>query len=249
MISLITCSNQPARFEAVKQMYDRAMAGVEWEIIGIHDAKSLAEGYNRGVARARGDIVIFSHDDVEVLNPDLPQRVAKHLEKFDLIGVAGTTRLVGPAWFMAGYPYIFGQVAHPNASSQWTVAVYNAPRVCITGIQALDGVIMAARRDLLSRIKFDEMTFDGWHHYDVDFSYAAYCAGNRVAVVCDIAMLHQSQGVFNADWRTYAERFRRKWLPDLPHLSVPTLIWTNVRAATRADCLQIMNPPFWRDAQ
>jgi GT2 family glycosyltransferase len=247
MISLITCSHQQARFDAVKQMYDRAMAGVEWEMIRIADAKSLAEGYNRGVAQSRGDIVIFSHDDVEVLNPEFPQRIARHLEKFDLIGVAGTTRIVGPAWFLAAYPYIFGQVAHPGDTTPWSVAVYNAPRPIVGEIQALDGLVMAARREMLSRIRFDEVTFDGWHHYDVDFSYAAYCAGFRVGVACDIAMLHQSTGRFSADWQTYAERFRRKWMPDLPNPPMPTLIWTNVYVATRADCLQIMNPPFWLD--
>jgi GT2 family glycosyltransferase len=248
MISLVTCSNDSARFDAVKQMYDRAMAGAEHEVIRIPDAKSLAEGYNRGIAKARGDIVIFSHDDVEVISPEFPLRIARHLENFDLIGVAGTTRLVAPSWVLAGYPYIFGQVVHTSRTGAWSVSIYNAPRPSIGGIQALDGLFMAARRELLNRVKFDEVTFDGWHHYDLDFSYAAYSAGFKIGVACDIAILHHSRGKYDAAWDSYSERFRLKWMPDLKPNPVPTMVWTTLYLNTRADCLQIMNPPFWLDA-
>jgi len=40
-----------------------------YEIVAVRDARSLAEGYNRGVARSSGDIVILSHDDIEFLDP------------------------------------------------------------------------------------------------------------------------------------------------------------------------------------
>jgi hypothetical protein len=36
------------------------------EIIGIHDARSLADGYNRGIAQSRGEHIILSHDDIEI---------------------------------------------------------------------------------------------------------------------------------------------------------------------------------------
>ena len=50
------------------------------EIIGIHDARSLAEGYNRGLrTRRRATIVVFSHDDVDVVTPDVGERLATHL--------------------------------------------------------------------------------------------------------------------------------------------------------------------------
>jgi hypothetical protein len=246
MFSLIICSNNPARLAAVRAMYEIAFTGANWEFIHIPDAQSLTSGYNRGVAMAKGDILVFSHDDMEVLSPELPKRIESHLQKFDLIGVAGTSRLIAPAWFLAGYPYIFGQVAHPLPDGGgFSVAVYNAPDKIVGSIQALDGVIMAARREVLTRVKFDEVTFDGWHHYDVDFSFASYQAGFRIGVACDIAVLHNSPGIFQGAWSTYAERFARKWLPGLPQKYKQNFVWTNVPVASKADCLQIMNPPFW----
>ena len=68
-----------------------AFAAEPWEMIQIHDAASLAEGYARGVARSRGEILLFSHDDVEILNPQhFVKRLRGHLANYDLIGVAGT---------------------------------------------------------------------------------------------------------------------------------------------------------------
>jgi len=39
--------------------------------VRIPDARSLAEGYNRGLRRARGDLLLFSHDDVRIVTPGL----------------------------------------------------------------------------------------------------------------------------------------------------------------------------------
>ncbi len=49
----------PCRFDVVLLMPVRtgragSVTGIAHEIVGIHDARSLAEGYNRGAARARG---------------------------------------------------------------------------------------------------------------------------------------------------------------------------------------------------
>src|SRR2546423_736428 len=113
MISVIICSIDRAKFDCVTAMYYRLIPQVQ--VIGIHDAPSLAEGYNRGIAQSSGDLLILSHDDIEIVNQDFHARLISHLNKFDLVGVAGTTKLIAPGWMGAGPPHIFGQVVHPNA--------------------------------------------------------------------------------------------------------------------------------------
>jgi hypothetical protein len=51
MISVIICSIEQSKYAAVSSMYEQMLAGDEHELIPISDAKSLAEGYNRGIAR------------------------------------------------------------------------------------------------------------------------------------------------------------------------------------------------------
>ena len=103
MISVIICSIDRGKFERASAMYRQLIPQVE--IVGIHDAASMAEGYSRGIAQSRGEFLIFSHDDVQIINPDFETRLMAHLNQFDLVGIAGTTKLVGPGWMGAGASY------------------------------------------------------------------------------------------------------------------------------------------------
>jgi hypothetical protein len=102
VISIVVCSIDPVKFAAVTRNFAAAMGDVHYEIVGIHDARSLCEGYNRGIARARGEICVFAHDDIEILAPDLPGALRRHLRDHDVVGVAGATRLAGMGWANAG---------------------------------------------------------------------------------------------------------------------------------------------------
>ena len=48
MISFVICSIDAGKFNAMKQNIAQAMDPAPYEIVGVHDAKSLCEGYNRG---------------------------------------------------------------------------------------------------------------------------------------------------------------------------------------------------------
>ena len=95
MISVVFCSIDPARADAIERHYERLLGDEPHEIVAVRDARSLAEGYNRGVARYSGNIVVLSHDDIEFLDP-APRlgTLKKHLADADLVGIAGTTKVV-----------------------------------------------------------------------------------------------------------------------------------------------------------
>src|SRR5829696_8291577 len=143
MLSLVICSRDDARFGRAEAAYRAALSSVQHEIIRIPDARGMSEGYSRGIARTRGELLLLSHDDVELLSPDaFAPRLFGHMERFDLIGIAGTTRTVGPGWSMAGPPHLYGQVAHENANAPLRVNIFSAPARFVGGVQALDGVLM-----------------------------------------------------------------------------------------------------------
>lgn len=254
MISVVVCSADEAKFAAVARMYANALAGAAHEVVRVADARSLAEGYRRGIASARGEILALSHDDVEVLSPDLPGRLRQHLADYNLIGVAGTTRLAGPGWLSAGPPYIFGQVAHPmpprlGKPPEYSVDVYGAPAPVVPGVCGLDGLFLAMRRAVAEAVPFDAATFDGFHLYDLDFTFAAHRAGFRLAVCNDIHLLHHSPGHFDdVRWEEYARRFVQKWAAHLPQTTTPPrrFKWATVIVNDRKAILEVMNPPHWR---
>jgi hypothetical protein len=226
-------------------MYEALFRGRQWELIHIADARSLAEGYNRGFASSRGDILIFSHDDIDIFSPDMPSRLEMHLQTYDVVGLAGTTKLIGPAWHYAGPPHIFGQVAGPHESGKIIVGVFGAPRPVMGDIQAIDGLFMAARRSVFSKVSFDP-AFDGFHLYDIDFSYAAYRAGLKVAVASDICVFHASPGNYDEKWKESAKKFVLLKLAHLPRVPYRTFDSTTVMVSSLAEALEIMNPPYWR---
>lgn len=246
IISVIICSRDARKFSLVASMYRRLLSPTASEIIHIPDARSMAEGYNRGFERSSGRILLFSHDDVAVLAPDFETRLRGHMEKFDVLGVAGTTRLVGPAWHAAGYPYIFGQVAHATAEpTPFAVTVYGTPRRSAGGIQALDGLFFAAHRHVFERVGFDAERFDGFHLYDVDFTFRAHLAGFRLGVAGDLHVFHASAGNFDSEWSRYAARFVHKHGPRLPPSDNRTHHWVVVSVSTREQILEVMTPAHW----
>lgn len=217
--SVIVCSIEAIKFARIYQCYCHLLSGYPHEIIGIHDAASLAEAYNRGIAQSTGDILIFSHDDILILDPDFANKLVQRLENLDILGFVGTDQLITATWFGAGQPHLHGVVAHGKPGNpHLTLDVYGVHDWPVAkNIQAVDGFCMVATRSAAQAVGFDATTFDGFHLYDLDFSYSAYLAGYRLGVCCDIPIIHESAGNFGHQHLQYAERFVLKHVERLGH--------------------------------
>jgi len=243
-LSIVVCSIDAEKYARVCANYRALFAGREIELIGIHDARSLAEGYNRGIARASGDALILSHDDIEILSADFASRVGAHLRDYDLIGIAGTTRLVGGRWAAAGDPYIYTLITSPdgNRTGYATMLLGGGPLV-VPGIEALDGVFVAMRSEVARAVPFDAETFDGFHLYDLDWSFRAHRAGFRLAVCRDIVLIHESTGRYDAEWERYRLRFEAKHRGALHAIGAPKEgARASLSAVTREEILRRCDP-------
>ena len=214
--SIVVCSVDPARLATMQASFRAALGEREHEFVVIRDARSLSEGYQRGAAQARHELVVFSHDDVQVATPDAFDVLQRALERHAIVGVAGSDRASGPAAAWAGHPHLFGTVAYPSAAG-FKATVYSLATGTLGGMQALDGLLFAARRETALAVGFDAQTFDGFHFYDLDFVYRAQRAGHSVAVTTALLAIHASEGSFDDAWRRYAGRFLRKF----PELDAP----------------------------
>jgi hypothetical protein len=204
-ISIVTCSNDDPQFAAMAASYATALADWPHDMVRIADARSLAEGYNRGAAAAGGEILIFTHDDVEILAGDFGHRLARRLAECDILGIAGATRATGPAWPYAGWPFLHGAVIYPDGSG-YRVTAYSRKVPLARGIRVMDGVFLAMDRRLALQIGWDEETCDGFHGYDVDFTLRAAQAGMRLAVASDLGIVHRSSGSFDDRWESTARK-------------------------------------------
>jgi len=213
-ISFIVCSISPAKLQRLRADLELHFRGNDWELIHIGDARSLCEGYNRGLARASGELLVFCHDDIGLLREDFVTRLRRHLARYDVVGIAGTDRLTGPTWFWQGPPHTYMWTAAMPRNNACLISLLGAAGPVIENAQALDGVFIAARRSVFSTLEFDAATFDGFHFYDLDFSYRAHRAGLNCAIALDLLLWHESGGSFDQRWQHYADRFLAKF-PEL----------------------------------
>jgi GT2 family glycosyltransferase len=220
LVSFVVCSIDPARLARLRADLELHWRSQDWELVHVGDARGLSEGYTRGLQRARGELIVCCHDDIGLLCDDFADRLRANLAVHDLIGIAGTDRLSGPAWHWAGPPHTASWVCLPRPDGSIVAGLLGTTAPPMRGAQALDGVFLAGRRDTFERIGFDADTFDGFHFYDLDLSYRAHRAGLDCAVALDLLIWHQSGGDFRASWNEYAGRFLTKF-PELEPVAPP----------------------------
>jgi predicted O-linked N-acetylglucosamine transferase (SPINDLY family) len=214
-VSVIVCSIRPDYFSSLKISLAQQFAAHDFELIGIHDAKSLCEGFNRGAREAKGDVLVFCHDDISFVHADFGERVLAHLGHADVVGLAGASELVSGDWRHAGAPHLAGQILHrPPAGQEGFLYHVIGLHEMHASLKALDGVWLAMHRRVWETVRFDEQTFDGFHLYDVDFTYRAARAGLHLAAPHDLLLLHYSTGRYDATWQRYNRRFLAKF-PEL----------------------------------
>jgi hypothetical protein len=212
-LTVVVCSIDEAKLARCRRALEESLPP-GFEFIVIRDARGLAEAYNRGLAAARGEAIVFLHDDVEILSPDAGAILSRSLSRADVIGVAGTRRLAGPTLGWAGQQSLSGWLVHgSSASSVWDFSALGLHGGLIGGMQALDGCLLAARTRAARAIGFDSATFDAFHFYDLDFCLRAHRAGLRVAVATDMLVAHASRGSLGAAWDAQAARFKAKFAP------------------------------------
>ena len=204
------CSIDEARLERTTALYRRLLASVPHEIVAIRNPASLASAYNDIVQGSEADVVVLSHDDIDVLTGDFAARLSDALDSFDAVGVVGTTKLAGPAIGWSGHPNLRGWIVHrPMDQEQWCADALH-PTARAANIVALDGVFLAAHRRVFVDVPFDVTTFDGFHLYDLDWSYRTSSRGYRLGVAGDLLLVHASRGNYASEWERYAKRFWQK---------------------------------------
>jgi GT2 family glycosyltransferase/glycosyltransferase involved in cell wall biosynthesis len=211
--SVIICSIEAAKYARICENYKRLLANYYFEIIGIHNATSLAEGYTRGIEKSTGEILIFSHDDIIIIDDEFSTKIIDRLKKFDLIGFAGASKLVEGKWIGASNDFLHGAIAHAlPKSDSLTLNIFGIQEwPVISDIKALDGLCIICNRHIFNTVKFDSITFNGFHLYDLDISFSAYLSGFKIGVCCDIPIIHESGGNFDEKYKEYSRRFEKKY--------------------------------------
>ena len=81
-------------------------------------------------------------------------------------------------------------------------------------------------------------TFDGFHHYDLDFTFAAHLAGFRLGIASDIHILHESSGAHDEKWHHYLARFEQKYAGQLNRMPARPVLLSTVAVGSKQEILK-----------
>lgn len=223
MISIIVCSiNKDARASFSERL--EKTIGVEHELILIpNDIENLSicAAYNKGARAAKHPFLCFVHEDVTFHTPNWGAGLIENLRNMDtgFLGLAGATlktRNPSPWWITHSDPLATSYCrAHYIQSGREQSQSYNTDRL-LEEVLDLDGFFLACSRETWLQTGFDEMTFRGFHFYDMDVCMSAHMKGLKNYVYSGCRIEHHSTGSLNRGWINGAEAFQRKWQANLP---------------------------------
>ena len=177
--------------------------------------KGLSKYYNECIEKYKDtDCIVFTHDDVDIINSDLTYQLQTAFQHYDVVGVAGC---VNPKildrnlwhWMAGDKGNCRGIAGHPVSKKEFYVTSFGpTPSRAVI----IDGVFMALKTDKIykSKVRFDEQFM--FHHYDIDFSLTCNKNGIRIGV-WPLLINHQSPGLkdFDSKWNDSNQKFLNKW--------------------------------------
>jgi len=185
--------------------------------LAFANRRGLPEIYNARISAKDGqEILVFIHDDVWIDDYFLADRVTEGLERYDVIGVAGNRRKIPsqPVWAFLDDRLTWDHRVNLTGAVAWgdhpfgPISFFGeVPADC----ELLDGVFLAAKKEVLREngVLFDPR-FD-FHFYDMDFCRSARQRGLRMGT-WPICLTHQSCGSFGTEqWRQRYRGYIEKW--------------------------------------
>lgn len=172
------------------------------------ELNSMTKKYNEGIKRigklTKNDSVVFIHEDVNILDPHFEGKIAMIMASnpdIGVLGVYGTTQYAGGGWWsFERNTYAVGSIMQMVKDGR----IYNMrdnlpPNMINKDIVTVDGCMMVVRADVLKQMQFDE-NIKGYHQYDNSFCLELLLNTKYKVAVCDVNILHASEGEPNEDW-------------------------------------------------
>lgn len=228
MISLIICSRKSYIPLELKDNISETI-GLEYELIVVDNSKnkySIFSAYNEGVKRAIFPFLCFIHDDILFHTQDWGTKVINHFQntKVGLIGTMGSHFMPKTpiGWYQSrvtsggGLQRVLKN--KKNSVEEQMDLIYLKDKLSIEAV-VVDGLWFCIPKSMFSQISFDELTFNGFHCYDLDICLQTRKAGFQVRIISDILIEHFSYGSFTEEWVKNTVLFFEKWKEQLPQVA------------------------------
>jgi glycosyltransferase involved in cell wall biosynthesis len=217
MISVVYCTRQ-TKPEHKEHLIKSSGLHKHIEVIEIiNNGESLTKAYNRGLKEAKNNIVVFSHDDLTVETKQWGTKLIKQFEKnpeYAIIGVAGSKNMPVSGRWWENPKKMYGRVAHTHEGKTWLSSYSEDLGHELEEVVVCDGVWFAVDKTRIKK-EFNE-NVEGFHFYDVTFSFENHLKGAKVGITTTIRINHQSIGQTNDSWEKNRADFSETYQAHLP---------------------------------
>jgi len=209
MISFIVPTTDNAQLDRLRTSLNQL--GQPFELIPVYNSLSFFDCWRKGVKKAKGDYLIFTHQDTEYYYlPDLDKEFTK---KVGMCGVAGT-KLIDrsePWWYDKKRLHsglLSGQIYHNAIRSKGlsTFGPYGDE------LKVLDGVCLVTQKDILLKVGIPDLDWCAWDYYDHVICMEYIKRGYKLKTI-PIIMVHKSDGVTRErEFYKAEDRFKKEYL-------------------------------------
>jgi GT2 family glycosyltransferase len=206
----------------------------EPELVLIDNAaeqfSSAAKALNYGGGKARGDYLMFVHQDVELLSSTWLEDVEMILDSLPNFGVAG---IAGVSERLKGISSNMKQGDPPMPT--WHFAVEKSLEV-----QTLDECLIIIPKVVFDVNMFDEEVCDDWHLYSVDYCLSIKQLGFK-AFVLPLQVHHRSAGYsMSSSYYSTLKKILKKHKDHYPMIYTTMGSWNTSRSVNaNRICLRI----------
>lgn len=173
-IAFIICSNDEQETEECLFYLANLKIPEEYEkdIVLVHNASSMASGYNTGMKRTDAKYKVYMHQDTFIINQNFIFElldIFRADRKIGLLGCVGCRRMAADGYAVSCWDT--GKVYH-----NLDICHYYEHEVC--EVDVVDGLLLATQYD----IPWREDIFQGWDYYDISQCYEFHRKGWKVVV-------------------------------------------------------------------
>lgn len=177
--------------------------------------KSLSQVYNEIIQESTNDIIVLCHDDLIFETKNWGKKLLSNYEKSDygIVGLAGSVHLPESGKWWESRIMLRGIVNHQKDGKKWE-SKYSPNEGKISNVVVVDGLFISFDKRKIKK-SFDE-TMNGFHFYDLSFSFSNHLEGVKVGVTYDVRVTHLSIGETNDQWEENRIFFVDKYKSSLP---------------------------------
>ncbi len=184
-----------------------------------NNSTSLSVLYNCAIEECKNSpaILVFIHDDIWIGDFFWADRIRDGLNQWDIVGLAGNTRIVSgqPSWAFINDRFewdaaknLSGVVGHGKTYPPGDIVPFGPiNQEC----KLMDGLLLGVNGETLLRtgLRFDEKF--KFHFYDLDFCKQATLLNLRMGTI-GLSVTHESGGNFGTpEWKDSYLKYLDKW--------------------------------------